>query len=153
MVRRGLELDIGREAAQTEFGPCDEKGHRGREWMANAKVKGWRKAARGGKENETPKCPMFRTTWGNDTFKIPYGRCAASAPAHLSEWEPDLVSREPTPSKEPEFMEREPLQGLCLRNLHAWNEVCPHATQLLSWVSMTPWSCRIEAWVEVKGRT
>ena len=52
--------------------------------------------------------PMFGTTWGEDTFEIPYGECAASASAHSSEWEPDWVSREPTPSKKPECMEREP---------------------------------------------
>ena len=58
--------------------------------------------------------PMFGTTWGDDTFEIPYGESAASTSALSSEWEPDWVSKEPTPSKEPkepECMAREPSKG------------------------------------------
>ena len=51
--------------------------------------------------------PMFGTTWVEE-FQIPYGKCAASASAHSSEWEPDWICWEPTPTKEPVCMEREP---------------------------------------------
>ena len=52
--------------------------------------------------------PMIGATWGDDTLQIPYGEHVASASARWSECEPDWVSREPTPLKEPECMEREP---------------------------------------------
>ena len=55
--------------------------------------------------------PLFRATWGDDTLEILYGECDASASSPLSEWEPDWVSKAPTPSKEPkkrECLEREP---------------------------------------------
>ena len=44
---------------------------------------------------------MFGATWGDEMFEIPYGECDVSALAHLSECEPDWVSKEPPPSKEP----------------------------------------------------
>ena len=76
--------------------------------VANTKVKGCRRAARKGKGKETAMMgPMFGTTWGEE-FEIPYGECAASASAHSSEWEPDWISREPTPTKEPVCMGRKP---------------------------------------------
>ena len=81
------------------------------EEMANAKGKARRKAARKGKGKELVLGPMFGTTWGDDTFEIPYGECATSSSARLSEWEPDWVSRVTTPSKEHECMERGPSPG------------------------------------------
>ena len=76
--------------------------------VANTKVKAWRRAARKGKGNETAMmAPMVGTTLGEE-FEIPYGKCAAPAWAHSSEWEPNVISREPTPTKEPVCMEREP---------------------------------------------
>ena len=54
---------------------------------------------------------MFGATRGDKTFDIPYGECDASTLAHLSELEPDWVSKERTLSKEekePESLEREP---------------------------------------------
>ena len=76
--------------------------------VANAKVEASRKAARKEKGKEAARGPVFETTWGNDTLPIHYGEYAASASAHSSEWESNWVSGEPTPSKEPECMEREP---------------------------------------------
>ena len=79
--------------------------------FTNAKVKAWRRAARKGKGKDAALGPMFRATWGKDTFEIPYGEYDAWAWAHSSEWEPNWVSKEPTPSKEPketECLEREP---------------------------------------------
>ena len=68
--------------------------------VANTKVKAWRRAARKGKGKGTAMMgPMFGTTWGEE-LEIPYGECSASASGH-SEWEPDWISREPTPTKEP----------------------------------------------------
>ena len=86
--------------------------------VANTTVKAWRRAARKSKGKETAVMgPMFATTWGEE-FEIPYGECAASASAHSSEWEPDWISREPTPTKEPVCMEREPspcaLEPVCV---------------------------------------
>ena len=76
--------------------------------VANTKVKAWRRAARKGKGKETAMMGcMFGTTRGEE-FEIPSGECAASASAHSSEWEPDWISREPTPTKERICMEREP---------------------------------------------
>ena len=67
--------------------------------VTNAKVKAWRRAARKGEGKETAAIgPMFATTSGEE-LGIPYGQCAVSAWAHSSQWEPDLVSREPTPAK------------------------------------------------------
>ena len=43
---------------------------------------------------------MFGATWGEETFEIPYGEMDRPASALSSEWEPDCVSKEPTPSKE-----------------------------------------------------
>ena len=77
------------------------------EEMDNAMVKAWGKAARKAKEKETAMGPMFENTWEDHTFDIPYGECALSAAAHSSEWEPDWVSREKTPSEERECMEHE----------------------------------------------
>ena len=51
--------------------------------------------------------PIFGTSWG-EALEIRYGECAASASAHPSDVEPDWISREPTPTKEPLCMEREP---------------------------------------------
>ena len=76
--------------------------------VANTKVKAWRRAVRKGKGKETAMMgPMFGTAWGEE-FEIPLGECAASASANSSEWEPDWISRGPTPTKEPVCMEREP---------------------------------------------
>ena len=75
--------------------------------LANAKVKAWRKAGTARKGKEMAMGLMFRTMWGED-FALPYGECGASAPAHLSEWEPDWVSRKPTSWKMPVCMERGP---------------------------------------------
>ena len=76
--------------------------------VANAQVKAWRRASRRGKGKETAmRGPMFGTTWGEE-FEIPYGECAASASARSSEWELDWISGEPTHTKEPVCMEREP---------------------------------------------
>ena len=38
-------------------------------------------------------------------LEIPYGELDASVLAHSSEWEPDLVSKERKPSKEPKKSE------------------------------------------------
>ena len=74
--------------------------------VANTMVKARRTAARKGKGKETAMMhAMFGTTWGEE-FETPSGECAASASAHSSEWEPDWISREPTPTKEPVCMER-----------------------------------------------
>ena len=76
--------------------------------VANTKVKAWRRAARKGKGKETAMvAPRFGTTWGEES-EIPYGECTASALAHSSEWGPDRISGEPTPTKEPVCMGREP---------------------------------------------
>ena len=50
---------------------------------------------------------VFGTTGEDDTFEIPYGKCVASASPRSLQWEPDWVSGEHTPMKEPECMERE----------------------------------------------
>ena len=88
--------------------------------VASTKVKAWRRAARKGKGRETAMmAPMFGTTW-EEEVEIPYGDSAASASAHSSEWEPDLISREPSPTKEAVCMEREPSprgvlpEGVCV---------------------------------------
>ena len=44
---------------------------------------------------------MFGATWVDGTFEIPYGEMDWPPLAQLSEWEPDWVSQEPTPSNEP----------------------------------------------------
>ena len=77
--------------------------------VANTKVKAQRRTARKGKQKETAMMgPMFRkTTWG-EKFEMPYGQCAASVSAHSSEWEPDWIFREPTPTKKIICMGREP---------------------------------------------
>ena len=76
--------------------------------VANTKVKAWMRAARKGKGKETAMTgPMLGTTWGEE-FEIPYGECAVSASAHSSEWEPDWIPRDPTPTQEPVCMERDP---------------------------------------------
>ena len=53
---------------------------------------------------------MFGASWGDETLEIPYSEWDASASAHSSEWEPDWISMEPTPSKEPK--EPECLEGV-----------------------------------------
>ena len=53
---------------------------------------------------------MLGATWGDETFEIPYGEINWPASAESSEWEPDWVSTEPTPSremKEPESLKPE----------------------------------------------
>ena len=52
--------------------------------------------------------PMFGTTWGEDTFDIPYDESAVSASAPSLEWGLDWVSREPTTSRTPVCMGRGP---------------------------------------------
>ena len=44
---------------------------------------------------------IFGATWGDKTFEIPYGEMDWPASALLPQWEPDWVSKEPTPLKEP----------------------------------------------------
>ena len=61
---------------------------------------------------------MFAATWGADTFNIPYCDCDASTSAHSSAWEPDWVSKEATPSKEPKEPE-------CLEREHSPRGVAP----------------------------
>ena len=81
--------------------------------------------------------PMFGTTW-REEFEIPYGECAASASAQSSELEPDWISREPTPVKEPVCMEREPsLRGVspepvCVEPGWAPRMAAPKLMELLS---------------------
>ena len=68
------------------------------EKVATAKVKAWRKAGKIEKEKEPMRAyPMFGTTWG-EGFEAPYGEISATTSNDSSEWEEDLISREPTPS-------------------------------------------------------
>ena len=53
------------------------------------------------KGKDTVLGPMFRATWSDKTFEIPYRELNALASAHSSEWEPDGVSKQRAPSKEP----------------------------------------------------
>ena len=79
--------------------------------VANVKVKACRRAARKGKGKDVVLGLMLGAEWGDNTFRIRYGECEVLASAHLSEWEPDWVSKELTPSKEtkePECLERVP---------------------------------------------
>ena len=69
--------------------------------VANAKVKAWRKAARKGKGREAPLGTIFGATWGEEMCEIPHGEVDWSSSAQSSEWEPDLVSGEPTPPEKP----------------------------------------------------
>ena len=69
--------------------------------VANAKVKAWRRTARKGKGKDAPLGTMFKATWGKETFRIPHGGMDWSSSAQSSEWEPVLVSGEPTPPEEP----------------------------------------------------
>ena len=79
--------------------------------VANAKVKAWRRVTGKEQGKDAALQPMLGATWGDETFEIPYGKVDASAMTRLSEWEPDWVSKGPTPSKEPrepECLERDP---------------------------------------------
>ena len=79
--------------------------------VANASVETWRRAARKENGKDVALGPKSGATWGDDTLQIPYGECDVSASAHLSEWEPNWVSKKTTPlkeSKEPECPEQEP---------------------------------------------
>ena len=67
--------------------------------VANAKVKAWGRAARKGKGKEAPLGTIFRATSGEETLEIPQGKMDWSSSAQSSEWEPDWVSGEPTPSE------------------------------------------------------
>ena len=69
--------------------------------MANAKVKAWRRAARIEEGKEAPLEKVFGAMWGGETFEIPHGEMDWSSSAQSSEWEPDLVSGEPTPPEKP----------------------------------------------------
>ena len=44
---------------------------------------------------------MFGATWDEETFEIPHGEMDWSSSSQSSEWEPDWVSRKPTPLEEP----------------------------------------------------
>ena len=52
------------------------------------------------KGKDAPLGMMFGATWGDETFEILYGQMDWPASAQSSEWEPDWVSKEPTPSRE-----------------------------------------------------
>ena len=54
-----------------------------------------------GKGKDAALGPMFGATWGDKTFQIPYDEMDWPVSAQSSEWEPDWVSKEPTPSTEP----------------------------------------------------
>ena len=69
--------------------------------VANAKVKAWRRAAMKENGKDAALGAMFGATWGDKTFEILYGERDWPVSAQLSEWEPDWVSKERTPSKEP----------------------------------------------------
>ena len=69
--------------------------------VANAKVKDWRRAERKGKGEHVPLETMFGATWGEGRFQIPWGEIDWSLLAESSEWQPDLVSGEPTPPETP----------------------------------------------------
>ena len=69
--------------------------------VAIAKVKAWRRAARKGKEEDAALGTMLGATWGEETFEIPHGEMDWSASTLSSEWEPDWVSKGPSPPEEP----------------------------------------------------
>ena len=48
-----------------------------------------------GKGKDAALRTLFRASWGEETFEIPYGEM------HRPRWEPNLVSKQPTPSEEP----------------------------------------------------
>ena len=73
--------------------------------VANAKVKARRRGARKGKGKDAPLRTMFRDTPGEETFEIPHGEMDWSALAQSSEWEPNWVSKEPTPPERPRKLE------------------------------------------------
>ena len=89
--------------------------------VANAKVKGWRKAARKGKGKDAPLGTMLGATWGEETFQIPHGEMEWSLSSQSSQWEPDWVSREPTPPEEPKEHE-------CLKPGPTFRAVSPEPT-------------------------
>ena len=86
--------------------------------VADAKVKAWGRAAMKGIGKDAALGPMFGATWGDELFKIAYGDMHWPASAQSSEWEPDWVSQEPKPSREPKEPE-------CLKP-----EPCPSGTAL-----------------------
>ena len=67
---------------------------------ANAKVNAWRRAARKGKGKDAYGT-IFGAMRAEETFEIPHGKMDSSSLAQSSEWEPDLVSGEPTPPERP----------------------------------------------------
>ena len=79
--------------------------------VANATVKAWRSAET---ERRRERCGFgadVPSYLGQRDFRGPYGKWDASAWAHFLEWEPDWVSKEPTPlkeQKEPEGLQRVP---------------------------------------------
>ena len=67
-----------------------------------------------GKGKDAALGTMFGATWGDKTFKIPYGEMDWPTSAQSSECQPDWVSKEPTPSREPkehECPKLTPVQG------------------------------------------
>ena len=70
----------------------------------------------------------------------------------LSQWEPDWVSQELMPAREPkeaECLKQDPVQVGWLLDPHACTEACSHPWQRLGSVSMRPWSCFPWSWVQV----
>ena len=84
--------------------PSETMPSRGVE-VAIAKVKAWRRAAMKGKGKDAALGTMFGATWGDETFEIPYSEMDWPMSAQSSECEPDWVSKEPAPSREPKAHE------------------------------------------------